>query len=301
MRIGLLVRYGGVWIDAGMALQRNLEHLGWNRLNDPADPTELLTVVITNDYGPNLILQGFIAALPNNVFLTHWKRLYIELWKGASNSASFHRHPLLHNFPQLRLTPPWRQTFGPDLTTESVNDYLSHQISASRLICIHDIAAGWNGPAYWKQHVRLLSSSELFPLACLYYGNEGYTESRQWELLCLPRPADPVAAAAENPEQRHAQRLCEAMIAESSFQKHANGPYSIPTVARLWTEYPGTDIAPGTWAEYARWGRIYADQTQRSPKLWTPGEDGLKTLGKCWITGILEPVTSDTKYIDVEQ
>ena len=64
----LLFRYGGVSMDVGCLLIRNIDRICWDLLADPDSPYEVAVPVL---YGQT-IANHFVAARKNNVFIEKW-------------------------------------------------------------------------------------------------------------------------------------------------------------------------------------------------------------------------------------
>ena len=103
----------------------------------------------------------------------------------------------------------------------------------------------------------------------------------------------------DDANQLDAERLVEGALAHASFKKLSSGFFQSPleSVAGRWdmSEGGNADIAPGTWAEYLRWGSVHLKQTRSEIPVERPdipvAEGGV--LRRVYKVGILEHIVPD--------
>eukprot|EP00933_Yihiella_yeosuensis_P033684 TRINITY_DN27339_c0_g1_i1.p1 TRINITY_DN27339_c0_g1~~TRINITY_DN27339_c0_g1_i1.p1 ORF type:complete len:349 (+),score=55.74 TRINITY_DN27339_c0_g1_i1:109-1155(+) len=97
VRLALLARYGGVWMDVSILLKRNLDEMFWTKIeSDEADAACF--------YHPRYGLEGFetqnfteswlLATKSGNPFFLLWRDLYKELLHNRLDVTGLCSHPL---------------------------------------------------------------------------------------------------------------------------------------------------------------------------------------------------------------
>jgi len=100
IRIALLKKYGGVWMDPSVTLFKHLDDVCWNAITLEHDflvgfvyhsmGTEHLD---WNDYFEN----WFICALKNNAFVVRWKDVFNRYWNDRNTSKEIWKNPLFEH------------------------------------------------------------------------------------------------------------------------------------------------------------------------------------------------------------
>ncbi|KAM0263729.1 hypothetical protein ACHAQJ_001043 [Trichoderma viride] len=234
VRLPLLWKHGGVWMDVGLILLRHVDDVCWKRIEDPETPYELGAMALM--HMPNIYtsLNTFTASKRNNPFIKRWHDIYLALWSdGVTNAAGFHKHPLLCHLPIFR--PPWDD---PSVTInyEALTDYLPHYMCAERLRKLIDPNDGFNGAEWYAKHMLLFSAmGEMFSPQGVAQGVAKWDAQRQFDLLSLPRSGD---GAVVDETWHAAEDFVTSMLANTSMIKLAHGPGSDGTsmkmLADLW-------------------------------------------------------------------
>ena len=140
----LLLRHGGVWMDAGILLFRHLDDFCWNVISDKGSPFEFLTFQWppSGDIG-----NYFTAARKDNPLVKHAHYTFLEMWKGRKNAERINEHPIVADVPKI---PALKKMPGSSLTEADLNDYLSQVLAVRHVRNLKDDE--WNGPEYERQH-----------------------------------------------------------------------------------------------------------------------------------------------------
>lgn len=282
VRLPLLWKYGGVWIDAGTFLFRHIEDICWKEIENPASPIEMAGFVIEMRPGIDCMLNGFIAAKRGNPFIKRWHDIYVALWEGKTNAQGFHKHPLLRHLPLL--CPPVDRLNCPNLNLmmEAFSDYLAAFMCFERLRKLIDPADGFNGPEYYSNHMLLLPA-----LQETYYFQQqtNWSGTRQFELLTAKRTGEGVV---KDEIWQAAEAFVTDALTNTSTMKLSHGPPGAldSFLADLWDspEHQEKDRVEGTFAAYLRYGSVHFDQTRamKPIKMGWPTEEVLTC-------GVLEP------------
>ncbi|TGJ75552.1 hypothetical protein E0Z10_g10981 [Xylaria hypoxylon] len=283
VRLPLIWKYGGVWIDAGTFLFRSIDDICWNQIEDPATPYEVAGFVIEMRPGVDCMLNGFVAAKRKNPFIKRWHDIYLALWEeGVTNAQGFHKHPLLRHLPLF--CPPVDKLNCPNLNVmmEAFSDYMAAFMCFDRLRKLIDPADGFNGPEYYSKHML------LFPaLQETYYFQQqtNWSGTRQFELLAARRTGEGVV---KDEGWQAAENFVIDALANTSTMKLSHGPPGAldSFLADLWDskEHQEKDNIDDTFAAYLRYGSVHFEQTRAMipMKMGWPTEEVL-------ICGVLEP------------
>jgi len=253
VRLPLLYMYGGVWIDAGMFLFRDIDEICWDAIEDPESPYEIAGFIIEIRPNVQTMLNGFIAAKKDNAFIKRWHEIYVALWEGVTESKGFHKNPLLAHLPLLN--PPVDKLNCPDLNLamEDFSDYLAHFMCFERLRKLVDPADGFDGPAYFREKMFFLPTMKE-----MWYIQEvtGWSGTKQFDLLSAKRDSG----------NTEAELFANNLLANTSTMKLSHGPPGALAsfLADIWDleENKNKDIEVGTYAEFLRYGSVHFKQTR---------------------------------------
>ncbi|RMJ25261.1 Capsular polysaccharide synthesis protein [Aspergillus sp. HF37] len=281
VRLPLLWKYGGVWMDVGTFLFRHIDDIGWNLIEDPRSPYEMAGFTIELRPGFDSMLNGFIAAKRGNPFIKRWLDIYLALWTNATNSHDFHNHPLLRHLPLL--CPAVDKMNCPDLNVmmETFSDYLSQTMCFERLRKLVDPADGFNGPEYFSNNMFLTPAlQETF----YFQQVTGWSGTRQFELLTAKRTGENVF---RDEKWKAAEDFVHKALANTSTMKLSHGPPGAleSFLADIWDseKHSQTDNMEGSFAAYLRYGSIHFNQTRKL----VPVKYGITE--EVLIGGVLEP------------
>ncbi|KAJ2993669.1 hypothetical protein NUW58_g1772 [Xylaria curta] len=283
VRLPLLWKYGGVWIDVGTFLFRDIDDICWKQIDDPASPYEVAGFVIEMRPGVDCMLNGFIAAKRGNPFIKRWHDIYLALWEqGVTNARGFHKHPLLRHLPLL--CPPVDKLNCPDLNMmmEGFSDYLAAFLCFERLRKLVDPSDGFNGPEYYSNHMLLFPAIQE-----MYYFQQqtNWSGTRQFELLTTKRTGEDVI---KDEKWQAAENFVTNALANTSTMKLSHGPAGAleSFLADLWDrkEHQEKDNGEDTFAAYLRYGSVHFSQTRQMVpiKMGWPAEEVI-------FCGVLEP------------
>ncbi|KAH8802504.1 putative capsule polysaccharide biosynthesis protein [Xylogone sp. PMI_703] len=265
IRLPCLYLYGGIWVDVGMILFRHLDDLCWNDLTDPESEHGMSALSIEFRPGIGTIFNGFIAARKGNGFVKRWHDIFKEVWKGRTDSTDMHAHPLLHHLPGFQ--PPVEKLEATDLTVTygQFLDYLSHNLCFERLIHLQDPSDGWDGIEYNEKHILWFDAMQE-----TYYAQKltGWDGRKQFDLLATKR-----TDAEQDEKYKEAEAFVEDVMAHSSTMKLSHGlPSGKEYLAAIWDKDATgvADIAPGSFAEFMRYGSVHFKQTRSLKPLVIP-------------------------------
>ncbi|PHH89626.1 hypothetical protein CDD83_5642 [Cordyceps sp. RAO-2017] len=260
MKLPLLWKYGGVWMDAGIILFRSLDDMFWTRLEDPDCPHEIAGLYASFRPNEQLMINSLIAAKRRNPFILCWHDTYKALWAGgATNSHNFHKHPLFRHRPPLAAIAPLepdREEYGSrEARVEALNDYLGQTMVMEALCRAEEDS--WS--EYYARHVYLLPSTrDMFYLQAA----TGWCGERQHRLLSAKRRR---SDTAPDETWREAEALVVQILSRASTLKLPHHHGLVKTqLADIWDrdENREADIAEGSFAEYLRYGSVHFVQSR---------------------------------------
>jgi hypothetical protein len=265
VRWPLLLKYGGIYADVGMMQIGDLERL-WNAtIGDPSSPYEVLSY----SAGPPdsySLANYFLCARPNNPLFLRCHKLLLELWAadgGRTDTEGMHTSPLLKGVPMMgskssfTIVEEGKETIGPEEVSRMLTDYIIQGQVMTMVMALVDPEDGWNGPEYVSRHIYApdyMLHSQLINELTAWDGNKAYS------LLSLPMPK---TGEAETDEQKEARTIVERCLTESFGFKLAHGLIIRvlgQTLGSLWRKNTGSDIAPGTYAAWLRYGMVHWNQ-----------------------------------------
>ncbi|KAL7916962.1 hypothetical protein ACQKWADRAFT_308006 [Trichoderma austrokoningii] len=262
VRLPLLWKYGGAWMDVGTLLFRHLDDIWWNCIIDPASPCELggFAVEFRDKY--YTMLNGFLVCQSGNPFIKRWHDIYLSLWGPNTTSATgFHKHPLLAHIKAIETPSNW-VIEDPEMiiAVDVMLDYLAHFLCLERLRGLRDPNDGFDGAEYFKYFTTKIflapAMQELFALQPLTQWSG--IEQNNLLMTRLDGPKD------ETWKKAHA--YVRDAFANQSAIKVSRGPKNpkLVCLAELWDreEFKDADHEEETFASYLRRGSIHYDQTR---------------------------------------
>lgn len=269
VRFPLLLKYGGVYTDVGFMQIGDLDRMWKATIGDPNSPWDVFSY---NGGGPSeyQLMNYFLATGKNNPLFERFHRLLLALWAedgghldttGMSNSA------LLKGTPLLQVAAGFEDN-GRKYSVEEANQLLSDYIAQGQVIrmvmSMNDPDEHWNGPEYTVKHcytVEFKSGSQLINEMTAWSGDEAF------RLMSLPLPK---AGETESEDQAKAREIVEACLSKSFGFKLAHGiilKVLGNTLGSLWRQHPGSDVVPGTYADWLRHGIGYWTQDELPPRV----------------------------------
>ncbi|KZV95316.1 hypothetical protein EXIGLDRAFT_834383 [Exidia glandulosa HHB12029] len=291
LRVLLLHLHGGVWIDVGAILTRHLDDI-WCKIEDPNDSTEVAGIAIAmgSEAMPDRIMGNtFIAAAKGSLFTRLWHEVFSAVMKDRTSSLDVRLDPLFAHLTPFTL-PGFTSSIR--VPVEAIGDYLAQFTAAGRLFALVDRSVGWDGPRFFQKNLMLFDMDELFIQNVL----TDWSGELQFAHLSRPRH-EPVNRA--DFDQLASEEFVETSLERSIILKMSQGllPEPIP-LAKIWNhpENENADVAPGTWAEYLRWGSVHLDQVRPLVPLSKAAKVALST--RVWTAGVLDIINDTTPVHD---
>ena len=272
VRLPLLYLYGGVWLDVGFFLFRNLDDLCWNVLMDPMQPFEMAGFRIAFSAERNAMFNGFIAACKGNPCIKHWHDICLKIWRGRTTTTGMHKHPLLRHLPRYEASSA-QTSKAPPFQYEQYVDYVVQIFCLERLRHLRDptgdtLTGAWDGPCYFKTKVLLYDCVQE-----VYWAQRltGWNGRKQFELLSTPREG---ADTVRHERYDEAKAFVEGLLATSSTMKLSRS-LAVPGIeylADIWNtpENRGADNEPGTFAAYLRSASVHFEQKRELVRVEMP-------------------------------
>ncbi|KAH8750216.1 capsule polysaccharide biosynthesis protein [Diaporthe sp. PMI_573] len=269
VRLPLLFLYGGCWLDVGAILVRSLDDI-WRRLEDPTQPYEFAAFTYETRPGETSIINTWMMARKNNELVRRWHATFLHVWGEATHCEGLSKHPLLrHLKPYAAPTDTLIMNENHEAVSKSraIMDYGAQVHCLERLRDLVDADDGWDGRACVENTTFLLPA-----LREMWYYQERtqFLGHRQFELLTTS------CDSAADPQRRaEALAFVEDMLANTMVMKFCHGlkDAMASSLADLWDDPANADAdnAPGTFAEYLRWGTVHLRQTRELvPEKLTP-------------------------------
>ncbi|TVY83657.1 putative glycosyl transferase FCK3 [Lachnellula suecica] len=256
LRGACLWLHGGVWMDVGILLIRDLDRVCWRQLEDPASPFE---VSVPWMYGP-VMANHFVASRKGNPFIKRWHDLFVALWRDQINSGQIVANPLIAFGKDVKFEDSQARGFNWEFNVEptTVVGYIAQVIAWMRVCFLEDPNDGFNGREYYAEKVL------LFDALSEDWGAEqtiGFKGEDLFDVLAAKRDADP-----DSKGYQVAYKTIWRLLTKSTMQKITHGKHLTknPALGILLDrkENEGMDVAPGTFFELLRYGSIHFEQTR---------------------------------------
>ncbi|KAI5924180.1 hypothetical protein F4810DRAFT_666101 [Camillea tinctor] len=256
VRFPLLLRYGGVYADAGLLQIGDLDRLWSRTVADPSSPYEVVSYN-TGGVGGRNLANYFLASRRANPLFARSHRLLLALWGGRTSTQGMSASPLLRG-------PPLMGADFTDETRRELTDYIVQGQAIALVMGLVDDEEAWDGPRYVAEHVYAIDymvGSQLINELTAWDGR------RAFELMSLRLPRE---GEAESADQSQAREIVEACLARSFGFKLATGlilKVMGPTLSSLWRDNEGSDDVPGTYAHWLRYATMYWSQDRLPDRL----------------------------------
>ncbi|KAK4948752.1 hypothetical protein LTR10_012757 [Elasticomyces elasticus] len=258
LRGACLWTHGGVYMDVGIILIRNLDRICWNQLADPESPYQVAAPIM---YATTMA-NHFVASRKGEPFIKHWHDLFVFLWKDRQNHEGIIGNPLvafaLQNTFQESQAADYHWEFK--VEPQVVFEYIGQVLSWMRLCMLEDTGNGFSGVDYWQKHVLLFDALQED------WGAEatvGFAGQSLFDAL-----ATKLTAPKDSEEYKTAYKLVWRLLTKSSMQKitHGKNLTTTSSVGVLWEEKgnENKDHEPGTFAQLLRYGCVHFEQTRES-------------------------------------
>ncbi|KAK4494650.1 hypothetical protein PRZ48_014006 [Zasmidium cellare] len=297
LRAATLWKHGGVWMDVGVILTRDLDRVCWDQLADESNSYEMCSAYVDGV----TVANHFVAGRKGSEFLKKWsvelislplakltllrQQLFSHLWSARTSSAGLVNHPLLaFRGEMLPSAAMARYNFPMKLDKmPTIMDYTAQVSAYARVAVLEEPGGGFNGREYWKDKILKFDALDECWAAEAEIGFDG---KDLFDLLATERmetDARPVST-----DYQLAEKVVWRLLTSTSMQKVTRGHDLIEGLAlgSLWDmpENLGKDAEPGTFAELLRYGSVHFEQTREEIEYVDP-ESPEMVLSK----GLLEP------------
>lgn len=263
VRWPLLLRYGGVYADAGLMQIGDINRLWEDTIGNPDSPFEVISYN-AGDVNERDLTNYFLVSRPNNPLFARCHKLLLKLWEGKKSTQDMHASPLLKDLPLLgsegNLTiEEDGKIIGPEEVSRMLTDYIIQGQVMTLVMGLVDEEDNWNGPRYVSEHVyamEFMVGSQMINAMTDWNGQKAFM------LMSLRLPKKP---AEENDEQKQAREIVEACLQKSFGFKLAHGLIlrtHKETLGSLWRRHEGSDVEVGTYAHWLRQGMIFWTQKE---------------------------------------
>lgn len=284
LRLPLLYVHGGVWLDVGILLLRDLDDSVWDRLADPESPYEFAAFAYENNPGDLSVINPWLAARRDCELVKRWHQTFLHVWGSSTECTGLSSHELFRHLKPWAVGSAAHQDMDDAqkrAAAASIMDYGTQILCIERLLSIVDSQDGWDCRAWMGTKALLFPAlKEMWQ----YQLRTNFLGSKQFELLTTRRDESEIGKREE------AEEFVQDLLANSMMMKLCHGAGIMKSnLADFWDDpkHEGTDYFPDTFAGYLRWGSISLRQTRslEAVKL-TPS-----TKPPCRV-GIFEPVPS---------
>ncbi|KAI1419666.1 hypothetical protein F5Y12DRAFT_776767 [Xylaria sp. FL1777] len=251
LRGACLYQYGGAWMDSSIFLIRTMDDLCWNRLEDTTSPFRVAVPVMSG-----VLLNCFLAARRHDPFIKRWQEVFMETWKGQTNSDGLAQHPLIKPVVPsfLENLDEHVNGMGLNVQIDKVIEYALQMACWSRVTMLEDAGDGFSGADYWPNNVLWINCMQEVVRAFHVEGSEipAYWKGQEIFDYFSTRRDGPTDSA----KYKEAEKFVWDVLTKSSMLKigTVQGMVDWVSLSTLWNkpENLGKDCEPGTFAELLR-------------------------------------------------
>lgn len=173
-----------------------------------------------------------------------------------------HASPLLKGVPLMDVGLSFTEhgrTYSQHEVSVMLTDYIIQGQVMTLVMGLVDEEDDWNGPEYTKKHIYAIEYMQGSQLINEYTDWNG-PEAHRLMTLNLPNHG-----RTETDDQAKARKIVEGCLSRSFGFKLAHGliiRVMGETLGSLWRKHPGSDTAPGTYAEWLRYGMAHWNQDE---------------------------------------
>lgn len=256
VRWPLLLKYGGAYADVGFMQVGDLDRLWEDTVGDPESRFEVFSYNAGGVQGRGL-MNYFLASGRDNAMFQRCHDLLLTLWAadgGKTSTDGMRLSPLLKGVPLTATDLSFEEdgrVVSAQRTREILTDYIIQGQAMSMVMGLVDEETGWDGPRYVAERVFAIEYMEGSQLINDLTAWDG---PRQFRLMSQQMPAE---GEPETEDQKVARGIVEACLARSFGFKLAHGlilKVLGETLGSLWRKHPGSDVVPGTYADWLRFG-----------------------------------------------
>ncbi|KAI1303993.1 hypothetical protein F5Y03DRAFT_384904 [Xylaria venustula] len=252
LRGACLYEYGGAWVDSSTFLLRTMDDLCWSQLEDPNSPLSVAAPVM---FG--VVLNAFVAARKHDPFIKRWHDIFMEVWKGRTNSDGLSQHPLMVPIvPEFlkKIEKSMAPAMGLKVPINTVVEYGLQMVCWTRVTLLEDAGDGFSGVDYWVNNVLHIHCYQEQVRAWSEPGTEqpAFWKGQQiFHQLAIRRDGPKDSAEYKDAEEFVWKELTETSMIKVGTIK---GMVEWESLGSLWNkpENLGKDCEPGTFAELLR-------------------------------------------------
>ena len=232
----------------------DLDRLWRETVANPSSPYEVASYNCggADEYD---LANHFLVSCRNNPLFERCHRLLLAIWAedGGKSSTDGMRLSKL-----LKGVKPLGVNLG-EKTSAELTDYIIQGQVMRMVMLLIDDETGWHGPKYVTEHVfgiEYMIGAQLINELTAWDGHKAF------ELMSLSLPEE---GEKESAEQAQARVIVERCLSESFGFKLAHGMIIKvlgETLGSLWRSHDGSDVVPGTYADWLRYGMVYWNQDQ---------------------------------------
>ncbi|KAH8688734.1 hypothetical protein BGW36DRAFT_309736 [Talaromyces proteolyticus] len=269
VRFPLLLKYGGVYADAGFMQIGDLDRLWSRTLGNPDSPYEVLSYNIGGTAGRSLT-NYFLASNKNNALFRRCHLLLLELWAadgGKDSTEGMHKSPLLKGLDLMdhgQTVKDGDRVLSAEEWTGMLTDYIIQAQVITMVMGLVDEKDNWNGPKYVVEHIYAIEFMEGSQLINEFTAWDG---QKAFDLMSLSLPK---VGEEETAKQKEAREVVEGCLQRSFGFKLAHGIILKAfecTLGSKWRDNPGSDNVPGTYAHWLRHATMYWNPDNIPPPL----------------------------------
>ncbi|KAF2162466.1 hypothetical protein M409DRAFT_69071 [Zasmidium cellare ATCC 36951] len=270
LRAATLWEHGGVWMDVGIILIRDLDRVCWDQLADESNPYEMCNAYVDGV----IIANHFVAGRKGSEFLRKRQELFSHLWSDRNSSTGLISNPLLaFRGEMLPSAAMARYNFPMKLDKmPTIMDYTAQISAYARLAVLEEPSGGFNGQEYRKNKILKFDAlGECWAAeAAIGFGGQDL-----FDLLATKRTGPDAQPQSE--EYQLAEKVVWRLLSSASMQKVTHGHDLVQSLGLGNNE-------PGTFADLLRCGSVRFEQTREEIECVDP-ENVEVVMRK----GLLEP------------
>jgi len=98
IRVALLARHGGIWMDSSILLQQSLDEFVWDRIEQKSlDLAGFSIRKFSRDHKDDVFESWFIACKPNSHLVMRWHQVLSRLWESRYSTSGILSDPLFQD------------------------------------------------------------------------------------------------------------------------------------------------------------------------------------------------------------
>ena len=262
IRYPLLLKYGGVYLDAGILQFGDWNWLWTEHIANHASQYDFAGFTMGDPPDGVSIVNFALMCGPDNPLVRRAHHILLKVWEGKTNTIGAHQHRLINHLPLMHVPQEIdvdNEEQGKVIINDEVMTDYAVQIqcmgSAQRWL---DEADGWDGPKYVREHCWLYS---MMDGAFAHEQITSWSGPRQFDLL---RQRLPNTNEGEGENQVFARKMVENTVANSWCLKLGHGfsakLFGADTLGMLWRKNQDSDCGGGTYAGWLRWAEVHCKQ-----------------------------------------